>query len=82
MSSVSRRPLGPAVDVRGVFPADPYNPPVPPAGWVAREIRDQWGAMQAWTMYPAAHDNETALAKLYDHLDVIDPTYPRPRLTP
>lgn len=72
MSSVSQRPEGPAFPIRGVFPADPMQPPVPPPGWVAREIRDRFGTRMAWTMYPAALDDDDTMAALWAWLDRKD----------
>jgi hypothetical protein len=73
MSIASRRPYGPAFPVRGVFPADPHNPPVPPPGAIATEIVDHTGRIICYAWVVKEHADAAATEIQWEYLDSRDP---------
>lgn len=73
MSAAPGRPHGPAFPFRGVFPADPHNPPIPPPDAIASELVDHRGRVIAYVWVIKEH-HDKALAELqWDYLDQRDP---------
>lgn len=73
MNSASRRPQGPAFPVRGVFAADPHNPPLPPPDAIASEFVDHTGRVIAYVWIVQDHHDSETVEIQWGWLDKKDP---------
>lgn len=69
----SSRPFGPAFPIRGVFPADPHNPPVPPPDAIATEIVDHDGRVICYAWVVRDHADVRMREVQWQWLDDHDP---------
>ena len=63
----------PTEPVRGVFVADPNQPPVPPPGARAVEMRGSQGEFIAWVMVPGEQADEFFYTRMWTYLSHRDP---------
>lgn len=77
LSSTPPRSVPPvAPDVRGVFEANPLNPPTPPSDAKAVEIRDSSDHLIGYSWVIGEHADEHFYAVTWTYLDHRDPATP------
>lgn len=76
MSTSNERSANPPQPARGVFSADPFNPPVPPPGALGAEFRDGHGNVIAWAWIAAEHAGPSYYEEAWAWLDAHVPERP------
>ena len=73
MSTQNERPTKLSQSARGVFSADPFNPPVPPPGALGAEFRDGDGNLIAWAWIAREHAGPRYFEEAWEWLEAHAP---------